>query len=154
VLCFYKNNGNGTVWQLGQDACDRYLAAIAVTNQHSTAVAAFSNHLNQFTAGYNTANMTPGEKAALLWNPTLLAQLQKTYPNEYDEMLGGSLPSIPAPAGACPYPSILAFKVVDDLPEEWNPPLLECKVYVLRGEAEEDPCYFYFVNGSWRFSPR
>jgi hypothetical protein len=154
VLCFYRNDENGIAWQLTPDACDKYIAAIASTNQYAVEVSAFSNHLYQFAAGYNRTNMTLAEKTALLWNPTLTERLQKEYPSEYGAMLGGALPSTPAPQGACPYPSILAFKIVSDLPAEWEPPLLECKVHVLRGETMEDVCCFYWVNGSWRFSPQ
>lgn len=153
VLCYYTTVGTNICWQIEPQVCSNYLAAIAVTNQHATAVNAFSNYLHQFTTGIDTSNMTLTEKKALLWNPPLVQLLEETSATEFEELIGGAIPAVPAPPGACPAPSILAFKVETDLPQEWCPPLLCCNVKVWRGASGRDIFRFCFVNSTWRFSP-
>jgi hypothetical protein len=154
VLCFYKTIGSSKIFQLAPDACLKYAAAMAVTNQYSSAVNTFSNYLHSFKAGIDTSTMTLAEKKALLWNPPLLQRLEETYSGaELEELMGGAIPAAPAPPGACPAPSILAFKIETDLPAEWCPPLLCCAVKVSRGLSGTDQLLFCYVEGTWRFSP-
>ena len=158
VLFFYKTVGGNVCWQIDSDTSTEYLAAIAITNQHALAIAAFTNYFNQFTGGQiDNSNMTLAEKKALLWNPPFLQQVKKAYgdTDKYEELIGGMIPRVPAPPGACPFPSILAFTIETDLPDEWNPPLLCCEVRYWAEGIYGGPRKFLFcyVEGTWRFSP-
>ena len=152
VLCFYKTVGNMVCWEIDTDTSTTYLAAIAVTNQYATAVNAFTNYFYQFTEGkIDTSKMTLAEKKALVWNPPFMQRLEADYRDTLEEILSEIVPAVPAPLGACPFPSILAFTVEIDFPEEWNPPLLCCEVKFW-GEYKST-FLFCYVDGKWRFSP-
>jgi len=158
VLCGYKTDVGNVRWQIGEETSSKYLAAIAVTNQHALAIAAFTNYFNQFTGGQiDNSSMTLAEKKALLWNPPFLQQVKKAYgdTDKYEELIGGMIPRVPAPPGACPFPSILAFTIETDLPDEWNPTLLCCEVRYWAEGIYGGPRKFLFcyVEGTWRFSP-
>ncbi len=153
VLCYYKTIGDVINFQLDPKACSNYIAAITLTNQQETAVNAFSDYLSQFKTGIDVSNMTLTEKKALLWNPPLMKLLEETSGNRFEELLEGAIPSVPAPDGARPQPSILAFSVQTNLPEEWAPPLLCCNMKAWRGENGDRRLSFCYVNGSWRYSP-
>jgi len=156
VLFFYKTIGTNICWQIDTDTSTEYLAAIAITNQHAKAVAAFTNYFNQFTGGkIDTSKMTLAQKKALIWNPPLLQKLEDNYGDQLDEMLSGVVPAEPAPPGACPFPPIIAFRIRTDLPADLKPPLLWCEVKYWAEGVYGGPMTFLFcyVNGKWRFSP-
>jgi len=158
VLFFYKTVGSNVCWQIDADTSTKYLVAIAVTNQHTVAITAFTNYFNQFTGGkIDTSKMTLAEKKALVWNPPLLQHIEEAYEDKEGlaELLGEVVPAVPAPPGACPFPPILAFKVETDLPAEWKPPLLCCEVrYWSEGiYGGSSKFFFCYVTGKWRFSP-
>jgi|GEM_PF-3181030 len=153
VLCYYKEIDGNIRWQIGSQVSSNYLAAITLTNQYASAVSVLSNYLHQFTAGIDISGMTLSEKKALLWNPPLLRLLEETSGDEFEELVGGAVPAVPAPPGACPFPSILAFKAETDLPAEWEPPLFCCNIKVWRGASGGGTFLFCYVNGTWRYSP-
>jgi hypothetical protein len=63
-LCFYKTIGGNVWWQIDSETCSKYLAAIALTNQHAVAVNSFSNFYHQVINGFDITGMTLEEKKA------------------------------------------------------------------------------------------
>jgi hypothetical protein len=121
ILGFYKHINGVKVFQITPASCKKYTTAITLTNQYSSAVNAFSNYLHSFKSGIDTSGITLAEKKALLWNPPLIQRLEENYSGaELEELVGGAIPAVPAPSGACPNPPILAFSVETDLPAEWG----------------------------------
>ena len=155
VLCYYKNGGGQTVFQLDPEACANYAAAVALTNQYASAMIALSNRLQQAMVGYNVAAMTLAEKRNFFWNPPLMEKIETMEGDRFEQFLNDSISDVNDPIhGVWPFPSILRFKVSSELIKGGNPAMLSCDV--IGGNlhtGDIDTFTLVYVDGIWRFCP-
>jgi len=155
ILCFYKIVGGNVRWQIGEEACAEYLAAISLTNKYATAMNSFSNFYHTLLIGFDTTGMTIEEKKAFFWGPHA-DEIEEEIGAEFEAGITATLSWRPTPLpdwAFPPRPSILAFSEwkigkIDDLP---TPDLL-CLAKHWTSENKSTKRPFVYVGGRWRLS--
>ena len=96
VLCYYKNSGGQTIFQLSPKTCANYAAAVTLTNQHAIAINAFSNFFSNAKTGFDVTNMTLAEKKAFFWGVAAIDAWEQEEDANFDQALTDALSFRPA----------------------------------------------------------
>ena len=157
VLFFYKTVGGNVYWEIDTDASTEYLAAIALTNQHSTAMASFTNFHHNLLTGFDVTGLTLAEKKAFFWGP-YLDRIEQEMGVEFEPSITETLSWRPSPLPEWtfpPKPSILAFskwkevgaEEIDALPK----PDLACIMKHWTPDGKRTKWSVVYVGGKWRY---
>jgi hypothetical protein len=154
ILCFYKTVGGNIYWQIGQEACSKYLAAIALTNQHAAAVNSFSNFYHQVVNGFDVTGMTFEEKKSFFWGSPAMEDFEEEEGANFEQTLTKALsfrPNPPLEEEIFPYPSIRAFIVYEGAGTGLQTPTFVCEMKRWEPSIKSSTWSFIYLNGKWRY---